>query len=103
MPPAIPAGATAASAGTRRRVGWPVRRSFRAWRGSSVAEVSAGGKRPPRLSAVIACYKDARAIPLMHRRLSDVFASLAVDYEIIFVNDGSPDETDSILEELTTR
>lgn len=58
---------------------------------------------PPRLSAVIACYKDAQAIPLMHKRLSDVFASLAVDYEIIFVNDGSPDETDSVLQELTAR
>jgi len=54
-----------------------------------------------KLSAVIACYKDARAIPLMYRRLTDVFASLAVDYEIIFVNDGSPDDSDSVLKELT--
>ena len=54
-----------------------------------------------RLSAVVACYKDAQAIPLMHERLSHVFTSLAVDYEIIFVNDGSPDNTDSVLEILT--
>ena len=54
-----------------------------------------------RLSAVIACYKDAQAIPLMHKRLSDVLSSLAVDYEIIFVNDGSPDDTDRVLQELT--
>jgi polyisoprenyl-phosphate glycosyltransferase len=60
-------------------------------------------ERPPRLSAVIACYKDAQAIPLMHKRLSDVFVSLAVDYEIIFVNDGSPDETDSVLAALTAK
>jgi len=58
---------------------------------------------PPRLSAVIACYKDARAIPLMHQRLSDVFSSLAVDYEIIFVNDGSPDDTDLVLKELAAK
>jgi len=58
---------------------------------------------PPRLSAVIACYKDAQAIPLMHRRLTEVFAILAVEYEIIFVNDGSPDDTDSVLRELTAR
>lgn len=57
----------------------------------------------PRLSAVIACYRDAQAIPVMHRRLSEVFAALAVDYEIIFVNDGSPDETDTVLAELTAR
>jgi polyisoprenyl-phosphate glycosyltransferase len=58
---------------------------------------------PPRLSAVIACYKDAQAIPLMHKRLSAVFAALAVDYEIIFVNDGSPDEADAVLKELSTQ
>ena len=39
----------------------------------------------------------------MHKRLSDVFSALAVDYEIIFVNDGSPDETDSVLKELTAK
>jgi polyisoprenyl-phosphate glycosyltransferase len=54
-----------------------------------------------RLSAVIACYRDAQAIPLMHKRLTDVFTSLAVDYEIIFVNDGSPDDTDAVLAGLT--
>lgn len=54
-----------------------------------------------KLSAVIACYLDAQAIPLMHRRLTDVFAALGVDYEIIFVNDGSPDETDSVLRDVT--
>jgi glycosyltransferase involved in cell wall biosynthesis len=59
--------------------------------------------RPLRLSAVVACYKDAQAIPLMHRRLSAVFSALAVDYEIIFVNDGSPDDTDSVLRELTAK
>ncbi len=56
-----------------------------------------------RLSAVIACYKDAQAIPLMHERLVNVFSSLGVDYEIIFVNDGSPDDTDRVLQELTAR
>ena len=59
--------------------------------------------RTPRLSAVIACYKDAQAIPLMHKRLVDVFSSLGVDYEIIFVNDGSPDDTDTVLQELTAK
>jgi glycosyltransferase involved in cell wall biosynthesis len=58
---------------------------------------------PVRLSAVVACFEDARAIPLMHQRLCAVFSSLAVEYEIIFVNDGSPDDTDSVLEELTAR
>ena len=62
-----------------------------------------GSSTEARLSAVICCYKDAQAIPLIHARLSDVFSSLAVDYEIIFVNDGSPDDTDSVLQALTAR
>ncbi|HEY5958275.1 MAG TPA: glycosyltransferase family 2 protein [Polyangiaceae bacterium] len=66
-----------------------------------MADVAAVRACPVRLSAVIACYKDAMAIPLMHERLTRVFTSLAVDYEIIFVNDGSPDDTDSVLEALT--
>lgn len=59
--------------------------------------------RTPRLSAVIACYKDAQAIPLMYERLSAVFSGLAVDHEIIFVNDGSPDDTASVLKALTAK
>jgi dolichol-phosphate mannosyltransferase len=51
----------------------------------------------------VACYRDAQAIPVMHQRLAAVFASLGVDYEIIFVNDGSPDETDAVLQALTAQ
>ena len=43
------------------------------------------------ISAVIACYKDGEAIPIMHQRLTEVFKKIGCDYEIIFVNDGSPD------------
>ncbi|MES1164828.1 MAG: glycosyltransferase family 2 protein [Verrucomicrobiota bacterium] len=59
--------------------------------------------RSPRVSAVIACYKDAQAIPLMYERLSAVFLTLGVDGEIIFVNDGSPDDTAAVLKELTAK
>jgi len=57
----------------------------------------------PKLSAVITCYMDAQAIPSMHTRLADVFGSLGVGYEIIFVNDGSPDDADAVLKELTAK
>ena len=69
------------------------------WSGSFVADDA----RAPRVSAVIACYLDAQAIPLMYQRLTDVFAGLAVDHEIIFVNDGSPDDTASVLKALTEK
>ena len=57
----------------------------------------------PMLSAVITCYKDEQAIPLMHERLTTVFTVLGVEYEIIFVNDGSPDDAASVLKALTLR
>jgi len=49
---------------------------------------------------VIACYRDAPAIPIMHERLTAVFTELGVDYEIIFVNDGSPDDSREVLRKL---
>ena len=55
------------------------------------------------ISAVIACYKDAQAIPIMHARLTAALSEAADDYEIIFVNDGSPDDTDEVLLALTAR
>ncbi len=58
---------------------------------------------PPRLSAVVACYRDGEAIPVMHQRLTEVFQKLSVDYEIIFVNDASPDDSDSVLSEICER
>ena len=53
-----------------------------------------------KLSAIIACYKDEQAIPIMAERLEATFRKLGVDYEIIFVNDGSPDDTQTVLERL---
>lgn len=55
---------------------------------------------PAKISAVIACYRDAQAVPIMHQRLQEVFCKLGVDYEIIFVNDASPDNARQVLAEL---
>lgn len=55
---------------------------------------------PVRLTAIIACYMDGQAIPIMYERLSAVFTSMQVEYEIIFVNDGSPDNTAEVAAEI---
>ena len=55
------------------------------------------------LSAVIACYKDGDAIPIMHKRLTEIFNKIGCKYEIIFVNDGSPDNSENILEEICSK
>lgn len=63
------------------------------------------GSQPVRkkLSAIIACYRDAPAVPVIHERLTSTFKKIGVDYEIIFVNDGSPDNAKEVLAELASR
>ncbi len=56
-----------------------------------------------RLSAVVPCYREAQSIPVMHERLTAVFSELGVDWEIIFVDSGSPDHTPEVLAELASR
>ena len=56
-----------------------------------------------KLSAVIACYRDAPAVPIMYERLVKVFTEIGCEYEIIFVNDGSPDNAREVLAELAGR
>jgi polyisoprenyl-phosphate glycosyltransferase len=49
------------------------------------------------VTAIIACYKDSQAIPIMAERLERMFAALNIDHEIIFVNDGSPDDSEEVI------
>jgi dolichol-phosphate mannosyltransferase len=53
------------------------------------------------ISAIIACYKDAQAIPEMYQRITIVMQKLKLDYEIIFVNDNSPDNSEEIIAAIT--
>ena len=52
------------------------------------------------LSVVIACYRDAGSIHEFYRRLKEVLPPLTGRYEIIYVNDRSPDNAREILTEL---
>ena len=61
------------------------------------ARTTTGRKK---LSAIIACYRDAEAVPHMHQRLHKVFDQLGVEGEIIFVNDASPDNAAQVLNDL---
>ena len=53
------------------------------------------------VTAVIACYRDNLAIPVMYARLKAVFTKLGIDHEIIFVNDCSPDDSEEVIRRLT--
>ena len=49
------------------------------------------------LSVVVACYMDGGNVAEMYRRLILVLPQLTSDYEIIFVNDASPDNAEEVL------
>ncbi len=56
-----------------------------------------------KISAIVACYRDAEAVPIMYERLCAVFKKIDVEGEIIFVNDASPDNAREVLEELAEK
>jgi dolichol-phosphate mannosyltransferase len=49
------------------------------------------------VSAIIACYKDNQAIPIMYERLMATFTKMNIAFEIIFVNDCSPDNSEEVI------
>ena len=55
------------------------------------------------ISAVIACYNDSQAIPEMHQRLTSTLNKIGANYEIIFVNDGSLDDSEIVLKKICAK
>lgn len=55
------------------------------------------------LSAVVLCYHDAGSIHVLYERLSKTLRSITPSYEIIYVNDASPDESADILNALAAK
>ena len=73
-----------------------------AWERSAAPQVRFGvvAQRSEKLSAIIACYRDHQAIPLMYERLTKMFTTLGVEYEIVFVNDRSPTSDEDVIAQL---
>lgn len=55
------------------------------------------------LSAVVVCYRDEGNIRMMHERLTKSLSALTHHYEIVYVNDNSPDASEDILRELAAK
>ncbi|MDR2474858.1 MAG: NAD-dependent epimerase/dehydratase family protein [Bacteroidales bacterium] len=53
-----------------------------------------------KISAILACYRDNQAIPVMYERLTAMFNQTGYDYEIIFVNDASPADDEAVISRL---
>jgi polyisoprenyl-phosphate glycosyltransferase len=54
--------------------------------------------RVPQISVVVPLYNEEENTKELHRRLDVVMSSIAVPYELVFVNDGSRDRTAAIIE-----
>ncbi|HEY4009196.1 MAG TPA: glycosyltransferase family 2 protein [Acidobacteriaceae bacterium] len=57
----------------------------------------------PTLSVVVPCYNEQESIEACHQRLTEVLAGTDGTYEIIYVNDGSRDNTAALLEQIHAR
>jgi polyisoprenyl-phosphate glycosyltransferase len=55
------------------------------------------------ISVVAACYRDAGSVREMYRRLTEVLTQVTPRYEIIYVNDNSPDNAEELLAELAAQ
>ncbi len=54
----------------------------------------------PSISVVVPCFNEGAVLPAFHRRLSVVMHALGERWEAVYVNDGSEDDTFSVLERL---
>ncbi|MFT3789244.1 MAG: glycosyltransferase family 2 protein [Tepidisphaeraceae bacterium] len=69
-------------------------------------DVEATPKKSQLLSVVLPAYNEQDVLPMTHARFSGVgptLAALGLDYELIFVNDGSRDRTTDMLDEMAAK
>lgn len=50
-----------------------------------------------KISLIIPCYNEEESLPFFYKEAKEVLSKMDYDYELLFVNDGSKDETLSIL------
>lgn len=55
------------------------------------------------ISLIVPCYNEQEALPIFYEEVTKVLTQMACEYELIFVNDGSKDETLNILRELGSK
>ena len=53
-----------------------------------------------KISVIVPCYNEQEALPYFYEEITKVFQKMDTEYEILFVNDGSKDQTLSMLKEL---
>ena len=56
-----------------------------------------------KVSIIVPCYNEQEALPLFYDEFRKALSHSVIDYELIFVNDGSSDETLNCIKELAKR
>jgi Glycosyl transferase family 2 len=81
--------------------------AHRRWsRGSRLASIRMRGHKPdesPELSLVIACYNEGEHLQGSVARVVEICDASRIDYELLFIDDGSTDDTREILTSLRNR
>src|SRR5262249_45834714 len=54
----------------------------------------------PLLSVVVPAYNEAEVLSELHNRLTSVLNPTAVEFEVVYVNDGSTDQTLRVLQDM---
>ena len=55
------------------------------------------------ISVIVSCYNEEESIPLFYKEIDKLSKKMDVDFEFIFVNDGSTDKTLDIVKELSKK
>lgn len=56
-----------------------------------------------KISVVVICYNDGGSVKEMYRRVTDVMQQITPNYEIVYVNENSPDNAEAVLRELAAQ
>ena len=59
-----------------------------------------GFKPMSKISIIVPCYNEQQSLPLFYKEIKAVFDRLKYDYELLFINDGSKDDTLSVMRDL---
>lgn len=70
---------------------------------TSATRLTANTQEELTISVVVPAYNEAEVLPEFYRRTEAVLAAIGAPFEIVFINDGSKDNTLAVIKELRSR